>query len=120
MIVPRQGDIVFIDAEPHAGREEGGHNPATGNVQRPLIVLSNNDYNKYSGMVIGMMLTSTPRKLDPGFNRSFLDVDSGVHGQIIMWQLPNLDFKARNAKIVGRVSDKLLNELRQRAKDIFD
>jgi mRNA interferase MazF len=34
MVKIRQGDIVYLDADPHAGHEMGGHSPATGNVRR--------------------------------------------------------------------------------------
>ena len=56
---PKQGDIVFVDAEPHLGKEYGGHNFNNGNIRRPLIVLSNDDYNEATGMVIGMFVTSS-------------------------------------------------------------
>jgi hypothetical protein len=35
MVTPKQGDLIFIDAEPHAGHEEGGHRPQSGHIRRP-------------------------------------------------------------------------------------
>ncbi len=46
MVMPQQGDLIFIDVEPHAGHEEGGHNPTSGNIRLPLVVLSNDGYNQ--------------------------------------------------------------------------
>lgn len=118
-VFPRQGDIVKIDAEPHAGIEYGGHDPEGGNIQRPVIVLSNDDYNQHAKMIVGMVVTSTKRYLDPALHKEFLDMNSGVHGKIIMWQIPNYDYAARHLKIVGHIKEKLLKELIQRAIDIF-
>ena len=119
-LFPRQGDIIYIDVEPHSGHEYGGHSPQTGNVRRPMIVLSSDEYNAHTGMLVGMVVTSTNRHLDPALHQQFMDLTSGVHGQIVMWQIPNYDYVSRHAEIKGHVSDKLLQDLRQRAKDIFD
>lgn len=31
---PNQGDLIMIDAEPHKGREYGGHNKQLGNIRQ--------------------------------------------------------------------------------------
>ncbi|WP_225352831.1 hypothetical protein [Lentilactobacillus parafarraginis] len=38
--IPQQGDLIWIDSEPHAGHEYGGHNPASNKTFRPLLVVS--------------------------------------------------------------------------------
>ncbi|WP_390407309.1 type II toxin-antitoxin system PemK/MazF family toxin [Lacticaseibacillus jixiensis] len=119
MRMPKQGDIIFIDAEPHAGKEFGGHNPETNNNRRPMIVLSNSDYNHATKMVIGMVVTHSTFG-DQNWYERFADLSSGVEGNIVLWQLPTYDAVARHTEIVGHVSDKLLNRLKQAAKDIFD
>ncbi|WP_125762067.1 hypothetical protein [Companilactobacillus hulinensis] len=67
-----QGSIIFIDYEPHAGHEFGGHDPK-----------------------------------------------SGVHGMISMINFSCFDFKARNGKIVGKVSETVLNKLLKNANFIL-
>ncbi|KRL54367.1 type II toxin-antitoxin system PemK/MazF family toxin [Furfurilactobacillus rossiae] len=119
MAYPEQGDIIFIDAEPHAGHETGGHDPRHGNIQRPLIVLSNTGYNQFTGMVSGMPITHEMRDDNTRFMQ-FIDGTSGVHGSIILWQMPFYDFDGRHGRIVGHVSPRLLNTLLARVKDIFD
>lgn len=38
---PQRVDIVFVDAEPHAGHKFGGHDPEKGNICCPFIVYQN-------------------------------------------------------------------------------
>ena len=116
---PKQGDIIYIDAEPHAGKEFGGHNPEQKYTRRPMIVLSNTDYNHATKMVIGMLVTHSNFG-DPAWYEQFADFNSGVEGNIVLWQLPTYDALARHAEIVGQVPDKLLKRLKQAAKDIFE
>ncbi|MEB3365626.1 type II toxin-antitoxin system PemK/MazF family toxin [Lactobacillus sp. R2/2] len=63
MVAPKQGDIIWIDAEPHAGREEGGHNPQSGNIQRPAIVISNNAYNQKQDSLSACLLRMILKKI---------------------------------------------------------
>ncbi|BDR57140.1 type II toxin-antitoxin system PemK/MazF family toxin [Xylocopilactobacillus apis] len=115
MIFPNQGDLIYIDAEPHAGREEGGHN---GNIRRLMVVLSNKGYNKSTGMVVGMMVTSKFKN----DQRLYLPISNNqpqIKGSIITYQIPNFDYQARHGKIIGQVSQDLLSELIFRAKNIF-
>lgn len=116
--MPKRGDIVFVDVEPHMGKEYGGHDVESGNIRRPLIVLSNSDYNFATGMIIGMVVTSRDFS-DSTWYRSFADFESGVKGNIVLWQLPTYDFAARNGEVVGHASDRLIKSLRQSAIEIF-
>ena len=120
MVAPKQGDIIWIDAEPHAGREEGGHNPQSGNIQRPAIVISNNAYNQKTGLVICMPLTHDLKKDNRGLYYRLADISSGLSGSVVTFQMPNYDFFGRNGKIVGHVSDKDLDNLLSKAYQILD
>ena len=109
---PKQGDIVFVDAEPHLGKEYGGHNLNAGNIRRPLIVLSNDDYNEATGMVIGMFVTSSDKFMNEML-KPFADFESGVKGNIVLWQLPTYDAAARHLEVVGHAKPSLVKELKQ-------
>ncbi|BAP84866.1 cell growth regulatory protein [Paucilactobacillus hokkaidonensis JCM 18461] len=116
--VPEQGSLIYIDAEPHAGHEYGGHNSNMGNIRRPMIVLSNSGYNQKTGMVSGMVITSTR------FNNSdnyieIADFKSGISGSIVTWQLPSYDYSARHGEIVGKINGKTLNMLIQKVVEIY-
>ena len=56
-----RGDIFWADLNPVVGREQAGH--------RPVLILSNYTFNKYSGTVIAMALTSRPQRA--GFPLTF-------------------------------------------------
>ena len=43
---------------------------------------------------------------------------TGIKGYVIMWQLQNFDFYARNGVIVNRVSDSFFSDLQKVVKDI--
>ncbi|AKP67686.1 type II toxin-antitoxin system PemK/MazF family toxin [Companilactobacillus ginsenosidimutans] len=121
MDYPQQGSIIFIDSEPHAGHEIGGHDSRSGNIRRPMIVLSSTKYNQKTGFVCGMLITSRDRSGAPEHLYSkILDMSSGVKGTIIKWYLPSYDYRARHGQVVGKVSWRMLKELLMSARDIYE
>lgn len=106
MTYPRQGDFVFLDAEPHAGHEIGGHSPSSGNVRRPFLVLSGDAYNQKTGFVYVMAISSKHR--DSFFRQRIIDYASGINGDLLLTQVPQYDFSARHGEIVGHIKDKNL------------
>lgn len=117
MVMPKQGDLIFIDAEPHAGHEEGGHNPEKGNIRRPMVVLSNDGYNS-TGMIVGMPITSKTMN-DMRIYLPIANHESGIQGTIITFLIPNYDYTARHGEIVGKVPASTLNILLERVHHIF-
>jgi len=118
MVNLKQGDIIFIDSEPHAGREEGGHDPQRGNIRRPLVVLSNDAYNAKTKMIVGMPITSKMIN-DRRIFLPIADQVSGVKGSVITYMIPNYDYVARHAEVVGKIKPSVLGELLRRAQSIF-
>ncbi|MFD1471955.1 type II toxin-antitoxin system PemK/MazF family toxin [Companilactobacillus mishanensis] len=117
---PKQGDIIFIDSEPHARHEYGGHDPQSGNIQRPMIVLSSDAYNVQSGMVSGMVITSTDYPNQPAhLYEKIIDVSSGVKGTIVKWYLPSYDYTARNGRIIGQINKSHLGSLLKDVRNIY-
>lgn len=49
-----RGDVVWADLDPARGHEQGG--------RRPVVVLSDEVFNRRSGTVIAMALTSQPQQ----------------------------------------------------------
>ena len=121
MIYPKKGDVIVTDAEPHSGHEMGGHNPKIGNVRRHYVVMSTTDYNQATHMFIGMPITTSTKYEDnPRYMPILIPGQSGtgVKGYIVLWQLQNFDFYARNGVIVNRVSDSFFSDLQKVVKDI--
>lgn len=110
----KQGQVYWVDVEPHAGREEGGHNAMTGNIRRPVIVVSNNHYN-HAGMALVFPITSKRRK-----SRYLLPIMLKRPSQIILTQLLGYDMVARKAVAIDIVvSDEKVTYLKQVAGRMF-
>ncbi|WP_367297432.1 type II toxin-antitoxin system PemK/MazF family toxin [Loigolactobacillus coryniformis] len=122
MRLPEQKDIVVIDAEPHSGREYGGHEPQTGNVRRHMVVMSSSSYTRATGMILAMPITTALKYTN---NPRYLPIlltggnKSGVKGFIALWQLQNFDFRSRNGEIVNRISDRTYKDLLPYVKDML-
>lgn len=107
-LYPKQGDIVMCDAEPHAGHEIGGHNPSKGNIRRPFLVLSNNNFNRATHLVHLMAITHVHRSSP--FRLPIDDYANKINGDLLLYETPEYSFEARHGKILGHISDKQLFE----------
>ena len=119
MIVPKHKDIIFIDYEPHSGREYCGHDKE--NIRRPMVVLSNDAYNKATGLVVGMPMTTVEKNNDRLYMPIMIpnNFGIGIKGNIVLWQIQNFDYRSRNAEIVGQVNNKTFKELMKACEQIF-
>jgi mRNA interferase MazF len=61
MVKILRGDIMWAELNPTVGNEQQG--------KRPVLVISHDSFNQYSGTVIAMALTSQPQKA--GFPLTF-------------------------------------------------
>ncbi|QIA88701.1 type II toxin-antitoxin system PemK/MazF family toxin (plasmid) [Lactobacillus johnsonii] len=100
---PKQGDFVFMDAEPHAGHEIGGHDPENQNDRRPYLVLSKEAFNYKTGLVHAMAISSKVK--ESPFRERIIDFESGINGDLLLTQIPEYDFEARRGEIVGHIKD---------------
>jgi len=98
--VPEAGDIVWLDFDPPAGREQS---------QRRLgLVLTDQTYNRASGLIVVCPLTS--KRTPYPFGLSVV-VDR-VQGAVLVDHLKSLDWRARNAAFHCRSESALLNKVR--------
>ena len=98
--VPDAGDLVWLDFDPQAGREQGR--------RRPALVLTQQNYNRASGLMVVCPLTSK-RKPYP----FALPVDlNKVEGAVLVDHLKSLDWKARNAKFHSKADPALVKKVR--------
>ncbi|WEV37620.1 type II toxin-antitoxin system PemK/MazF family toxin [Lactobacillus sp. ESL0677] len=117
---PKQGDLVFMDAEPHSGSEIGGHLPEKGNIRRPFLILSRDSYNSKTGRVYAMAISHVHRE-GISWRRRFVDFDSKINGDLILNQVPMYSYHSRHGEIVGQCKDrKLMEELCKIVSSIFD
>jgi len=98
--VPRQGDFVALSFDPQSGHEQKG--------RRPALVVSNDLFNKHTGLAIVCPITMTHR----GFPfHVAVENDPRVAGYVMVEQVKSVDFRARNAAPIGRCSTGLLAEV---------
>ncbi|MGB2513148.1 type II toxin-antitoxin system PemK/MazF family toxin [Leuconostoc suionicum] len=121
MLSIKQGSIAFIDAEPHAGKEYGGHDATTGNIRRPVIVISGNEFNRVSGsFVMVFPITSQDKSRNPLAFPILTNVqEGGIKGYIMATQILGYDFEARHGEVVGELDPGTTRKLAKIAQAMF-
>jgi mRNA interferase MazF len=101
--VPDRGDAVWISLNPQAGHEQAG--------RRPSLVLSPAAYNGRVGLALLCPITQQVKgypfevEIPPGL---------GVSGAVLADQVKCLDWRARQAELIGRVPDATVIEVMQK------
>jgi mRNA interferase MazF len=98
--VPRKGDLIALTFDPQSGHEQRG--------RRPALVVSNDLFNKHTGLCIACPITSTRR--DYPFHVA-VPADEGVTGFVMVEQVKSIDFRTRKATRIGRASPGMLSEV---------
>jgi mRNA interferase MazF len=98
--IPNRGDYIVATFDPQSGHEQKG--------RRPALVVSNNLFNKHTGMAIVCPVTNTRR--DFPFHVAVAD-DATLTGFIMVEQVKSIDYRARQARRIARASDTVLEEV---------
>jgi mRNA interferase MazF len=97
---PRRGDIIWLDFDPHRGREQAGH--------RPALVLSADDYNQRIGLMVVCPITSRAKgypfevQLPPNLE---------VSGVALCDHVRSIDWKNRRARFVCRAGEEVVTDV---------
>jgi len=98
--IPNQGDIIWLDFTPQSGHEQRG--------RRPAVVISNNFFNRRTGLSLVCPITSTRRNYP-------LHVDINgcrtVSGFVMVEQVKSVDYLSRNAEFIEKAPGELLSEV---------
>lgn len=98
--IPNRGDIVWITFNPQAGHEQAG--------RRPALVLSPAAYNGKVGLAILCPITSQVK----GYPFEVLIPEgSKINGVVLSDQVKSLDWKARQAEFVSKLTANTMNEV---------
>jgi len=97
--VPRKGDFIALSFDPQSGHEQRG--------RRPALVVSNDLFNKHTGMAIVCPITNTKRGYP--FHVSIPEGER-VNGVVMIEQVRSVDFRARDAKRIGPAPRAVLEE----------
>lgn len=97
--MPRKGDFVTLTFDPQSGHEQRG--------RRPALVVSNDLFNKHTGLCIACPVTNARR--DYPFH---VTIPEGceVTGVVMVEQVKSIDFRARNVKRIGPAPEWILQE----------
>ena len=98
--VPRKGDFIAVTFDPQSSHEQRG--------RRPALVVSNTLFNEHTGLAIVCPITNTDRGFP--FHVAIMN-DPDVTGFVMVEQVKSVDFHARKARRIGRVSDGVLEEV---------
>jgi mRNA interferase MazF len=98
--IPRAGDIIWLDFDPQAGREQAK--------RRPALVITDRTYNQASGLVVVCPLTSRRRPYPFALPVMIDKVDAAV----LVDHLKSLDWAARKADFHSKADSALLAEVR--------
>jgi len=99
---PDCGDLVWFDFDPQAGHEQAG--------RRPALVLSTRFFNLRTSLAYVCPITSKNKGypfevlLRPGLP---------VHGAILCEHMRSMDWRVRNAILIGKAPDDVLLEVRE-------
>lgn len=100
--VPDSGDLIWLNFDPHAGREQGGH--------RPALVLSPAAYNGKTGLAVACPITSRPKE----YPFEVRIAAASINGAILSDHIKSLDWRTRGARKAGKAPSSVLQEVRER------
>jgi mRNA interferase MazF len=103
--VPHKGDFIVLSFDPQSGHEQKG--------RRPALVVSNELFNKTTGMAIVCPLTNTDRHMP--FHVS-VGGRTPLSGYVMVEQVKSVDFHSRQARFAGKAPRSVLEE----AQSILD
>lgn len=95
---PDRGEVIWIDFDSQAGREQAR--------RRPALVLSPKAYNAKTSLCIVCPITSQLK----GYPLE-VEIPGDGLSAVLADQVKSLDWRARRAKRKGRVSDEVLAEV---------
>jgi mRNA interferase MazF len=105
--VPKAGDLIWLEFDPQAGREQAG--------RRPAVVLTPEAYNKKTSLLICCPLTTQIK----GYPFEVMVEIEGIQSAILSDQVKSLDWKIRKAKYKNKVRPEILAEVKAKAKSLL-
>ena len=98
--VPKKGDFITLSFDPQAGHEQKG--------RRPALVLSNDLFNRHTGLAIVCPITNTDRKFP--FHLA-VPPGSSLTGFVMVEQVKSIDYAMRGAKFVRRAPAEFVDDV---------
>jgi len=105
---PLQGDIILVNLSPTSGHEQKG--------SRPGLVISKSNFNKATQMCILVPITNSKK----GYPFEVEVHSSKTKGVILSDQIRTIDYIARKAKVVDKVSSDCLEKVLKKVNLILN
>lgn len=107
--IPERGDMVWLTFNPQAGHEQAG--------RRPAVVLSPAAYNGKVGLALVCPVTNQQK----GYPfEVMVPPNAGITGVILADQLKSLDWRVRQAELIGKLPEPTLSEVFAKLKTLLD
>ncbi|HEX9108681.1 MAG TPA: endoribonuclease MazF [Longimicrobiales bacterium] len=101
--VPRRGDAAWLNLDPQSGHEQAG--------RRPVLVLSPASYNARIGLALVCPVTRQAK----GYPFEVaLPEGSSISGVVLADQVKSMDWRARDAALIGPVPDDVVGAVLDR------
>ncbi|MGH2586562.1 MAG: type II toxin-antitoxin system PemK/MazF family toxin [Dehalococcoidia bacterium] len=97
---PRKGDFITLSFDPQSGHEQRG--------RRPALVVSNDLFNRHTGLAIVCPITNTDRAYP--FHLA-VPHTSSLTGFVMVEQVKSVDYAMREAKFVERAPVEFLEDV---------
>lgn len=100
MAAPDRGDFVWIDFDPHAGREQAG--------RRPALVLSPRAYHQVAPFAVVCPITTTVK----GYPfEVILPAGLPISGAVLVDQVKSIDRRSRRIEPAGKAPTRVVEEV---------
>jgi len=91
---PDSGDLIWLNFDPQAGREQAG--------RRPALVLSPRSFNLRASVAFVCPITS---KIKGYSTEVLLPPGLPVNGAVLCQHMRSVDWRVRNAVLIGKVQE---------------
>ena len=98
--IPRKGDFVALTFDPQSGHEQKG--------RRPALVVSNDLFNRHTGLAIVCPITNTIRNFP--FHVP-LPYNTELTGVVMVEQVKSIDYKSKRNKKIAKADKELIEEV---------
>jgi mRNA interferase MazF len=98
--IPRKGDLITLSFDPQTGHEQKG--------RRPALVVSNDLFNRHTGLAIVCPITNTDR----GFPFHLpVPAASSLMRFVMVEQVKSVDYAMRRARFVEQASKEFVDDV---------
>jgi mRNA interferase MazF len=106
--LPAAGDLIWVNFEPQAGREQAKN--------RPALVMTGSDFNAATGLLVVCPVTRTDR---PWRTRVPL-AGTATIGFVMIEQVKSIDWQARGAGYIESIPQLLFEDVKSRIATMLD